>query len=167
MIKVFKLTGQLGLYGLFALVLGYFSTEPVYVHTTPDQAVIRLTFNHVGNLKEKCRRFTAEEIANTPPNMRQAMDCPRERLPVYLEMLLDGKQVYNKSIKPSGLSGDGEAVVNEKFIVSAGRHHLSVRMRDSHREQGFDYEKSEWMDIKSRQNMVISFIREKHSFVFK
>lgn len=167
MIKGIKMLAQLGLYALFALAIGYLSTEPVYVHSTPEEAVIRLTFNHVGQIKEKCRKFTAEEIANTAPNMRQAMDCPRERVPVVIEMLFDDKLVFQKSIEPSGLSKDGEAVVNEKFMVLAGRHRLTVRMRDSKRDEGFDYEKSEWVDIKSRQNLVISFIREKHSFVFK
>lgn len=167
MIKGMKILGQLGLYALFALVLGYFSTEPVYVNTTPEESVIRLTFNHAGQLREKCRKFTAEEIAKMPPNMRQAMDCPRERLPVQVEMLLDDKQVHHSVTEASGLWKDGEAVINEKFIIPSGRHHLVIRMRDSKREQGFDYEKSEWIDLKSRQNLVISFIREKHTFVFK
>lgn len=165
--KGMKILGQLGLYALFAFVIGYFSTEPVYVHSTPEEAVIRLTFNHVGHLKEKCRKFTAEEIAKMAPNMRQTMDCPRERLPVQVEMLLDNKQMHHSVTEASGLWKDGEAVINEKFIVPVGRYHLIVRMRDSKREEGFDYEKSEWVDIKSRQNFVINFIREKHMFVFK
>ena len=166
-VKGIKILGQLGLYALFALVIGYFSTEPVYIHSTPEEAVIRLTFNHAGQLKGKCRKFTAEEIANTAPNMRQVMDCPRERLPVQVEMLLDNKQIHHSVTEASGLWKDGEAVINQKFKVPVGRHNLVVRMRDSSREEGFDYEKSEWVDIKSRQNLVISFIREKHMFVFK
>ncbi len=166
-IKGIKILGQLGLYALFALVVGYFSTEPVYVNTTPEEAVIRLTFNHVGQLRGKCRKFTAEEIAKMAPNMRQTMDCPRERLSVHVEMLLDNKQVYYGVVEPSGLWKDGESVFNQKFMITSGRHHLIVRMRDSKREEGFDYEKSEWIDLRSRQNFIINFIREKHMFVFK
>ena len=165
--KIFQYIGQLIIYSLFALMLGYFSNSPVYTHLSPDNAVIRLSFNHAANLREACRKLSYEEMAKLPPNMRIPTDCPRERLPVRLEMVLDEKLVYSESLEPSGLWKDGEAVVNRKFIVPSGRHHLVVRMTDSHRDKGFDYEKEEWLELKPYQNTVISFIREQHSFIFR
>ncbi|RMD70575.1 MAG: hypothetical protein D6819_03930, partial [Gammaproteobacteria bacterium] len=154
---VLRWLGQALAYGFFAGLLGYFSTSPAYVHLPPGKALVTLSFSHAAQHRGECRRLTPEEIAALPPNMRRPLDCPRGRLPIFVEMALDGRVIYRASIPPSGLAGDGPAGVYQRFPVEAGRHRIAVRMRDSAREEGFDYEGIFDITLKPRQHFVIDF----------
>jgi len=52
--KVPQYVGQVIAYALFAMVVGYFATQPAYTHLDPDQALIKLSFSHAG-AHTRCR----------------------------------------------------------------------------------------------------------------
>ncbi len=164
--RMVRYLAQILMYGLFAAVVGYFSDTPAYVHHDPDKALIRLSFSHAGEHKVECRRRTPEEIAALAPNMRRPFDCPRERIPLVVELVLDGELLYHGVLPPSGLAGDGASTVYQRFEVASGQHRLIVRLRDSRREQGFDYEREELVALRPRQNFVIDFRPQTGGFVF-
>jgi hypothetical protein len=166
MIKPFQLLGQALAYALFAGVIGYFSTSPAYIHLDPGLALIKLSFSHAGRHKGECRQRTSEEIAKLPPNMRRPLDCPRERLPLQIELVLDGELLYRGELPPSGLAGDGASMAYRKFPVAPGRHHLMARLRDSDRSTGYDYEKEAEITLHLRQNFVIDFRPALGGFLF-
>ena len=149
--------GQALLYGLFALVVGVFSRWPAYQHLPPDQALIKVSFNHQGKPVSECQRVSAEELAKLPPNMRAPMECPRERSPVSVELALDGKTLAHRSAPPSGLSRDGASTLYERFAVPAGEHELSVKFNDSVRVSGFNYAREEEIDLRPGQVLVVDF----------
>ena len=82
--SIFQYTGQAIAYTLFAVVVGYFATQPAYTYFPPDKAQIKLSFGHAGKHETECRRLTQEELNKLAPNMRRPMDCPRRRLPTAL-----------------------------------------------------------------------------------
>lgn len=166
MIKVTRYIGQFIAYALFALVVGYFATQPAYTHLDPDKALIKLSFSHAGAHREECRQLTQEELDRLPPNMRRPMDCPRERRPLLVELELDGEILYRDELPPSGLAGDGASTAYRKFPVAAGSHQLVARLRDSRREEGFDYVKSAEVTLAPQQNFVIDFRPEFGGFLF-
>ncbi len=88
--KALSIAGQVVLYALFAATIGFFSSYPRYRHLAHDQALLKLSFSHPGQLVSECRRRTQEELAALPPNMRNPLDCPRERSPVTVQLALDG-----------------------------------------------------------------------------
>jgi hypothetical protein len=149
------------------MLLGYFSTNPAYIHIDPNSAVIRLSFNHAGARTGDCRHLTPEEIAELAPNMRRPLDCPRGRVPLLVELKIDGVLLYLASPSPSGLAGDGPATVYERFVVPPGRHELTVRLRDSLRTEGFDYESRVQVELTAQQNFAIDFRAETGGFVFR
>ncbi len=161
------LAGQFITYVLFALLIGYFSAAPAYVHVDPRKAVIKLSFSHAGASKQECRRLSPDEIARLAPNMRRPLDCPRERVPLFIELEMDGHPLYRASLPPSGLAGDGSASVYQRFTVEAGRHELTARLRDSRRTEGFDYEGRAEVVLGPEQNFVIDFRAETGGFIFK
>ncbi len=59
-----KWTGQVLAYGAFALFVGYFSNSPAFRHLPLDQATIKLSLRHAGQILGECRERTAEELAN-------------------------------------------------------------------------------------------------------
>jgi hypothetical protein len=123
----------------------------------PGAAVITLSFGHAGARVSECRRLTTEEIAALAPNMRRPMDCPRGRVSLLVEFELDGEVLYHASLVPSGIASDGASSVYERFVVAPGRHRVRVRLRDSRREEGFDYEMEEDIDLVPGQHLIVDF----------
>jgi len=152
-----KYIGQFIVYALVALGLGYFSASPVYTYVDPNKALIKLSFSHTGAPVHECRRLSQEELNKLAPNMRKPMDCPRARVPLLVEMDLDGKLIYRDFLQPDGLAKDGSATAYKRFVVEPGEHTLAVRMRDSRRTEGFDWKFARDIQIAARQNLAIDF----------
>ena len=95
------------LYAAFVAVIGYFSTSPAYEHLAPHEALLKLSLTHAGARKEACRQRSAEELAKLAPNMRAQSVCPRERVPVTVEVTLDDVPLFRVVAPPSGFSKDG------------------------------------------------------------
>ena len=161
-----RYAGQALAYALFAAVVGYFATSPPYTHLDPDKALIKLSFSHAGRHRTECRRLSQAELNALPPNMRRPLDCPRERLPLLVELELDGEVLYRDRLPPSGLAGDGASTAYRKFPVAAGNHRLVVRLRETARAQGFDHEKAATITLAPQQNLVVDFRPELGGFLF-
>ncbi len=159
-----RIAAQVVVYGAFAALLGYFSVSPTYTQVDPDFGVIKLSFSHAGQPETECRRRSQEQLEELAPNMRKTMDCPRRRVNLLVELELDGERIYRDELPPSGLSGDGASTVYQDFPVPAGRYTLVARLRDSRREQGFDWTLERTVDVSPRQNLVIDFRAETGGF---
>ena len=166
MLKIGRLIAQIVSFILFGLMLGYFSNAPSYTYHEPDMALMMVSFSHSSERKEKCRRYTPEEIAATAANMRRPMDCERERVPVYVEVMLNDEILLSKSYNPTGLAKDGSASIYERISVEPGEHRLIVKLRDSGREAGFDYESDTIITIEPKELFVIDFRKELGGFYF-
>lgn len=156
-ISVVQILGQTAFYAMFMAVLAYFATSPAYTYVDPHAAVITLSFGHAGEKVSECRRLTPEEIAALPPNMRRPMDCPRGRVSLLVELQLDDEILYRASLAPSGFAGDGASSVYARFVIPPGRYRVTARLRDSRREDGFDYELTEKVQFVPGQHLVIDF----------
>ncbi len=159
--------GQAVLYALVAATLGYFSAAPSYTHFPPDQAMVRLSFTHGADRRGPCRQLTAEEMGQLAPNMRVPTVCPRERLPVHVELELDGALLYTAELPPTGLNSDGPSRAYESFAVPPGRHILTARLRDTDRSEGFDYDVSTEVDMAPGRHLVIDFRADIGGFVIR
>ena len=159
--------GQTGVYLLFAGFIGYFASAPSYTHFPPDMALIKLSLAHGAKRVGGCRRFTQAELQKMAPNMRRPMDCPRQRLPVYIELEIDGETRYRDTVAPTGISGDGPSRIYQRVMVSPGPHAVVARLRDSDRRDGFDYVKTATINLVARQSLAIDFRSEMGGFLFR
>ena len=166
MANLSKYIGQAIAYALFAVVIGYFATQPAYTYFAPDKAQIKLSFGHAGEHETECRQLTQEELNQLAPNMRRPIDCPRRRVPVLIELELDGELLYRKELPPSGLAGDGVSTAYKTFAVDPGQHQLVARLRDSRRSEGFDHEMASEITLSPQQNFVIDFRPAMGGFLF-
>jgi hypothetical protein len=166
MTSLLRIPGQVLAYAAFMAFIGYFASAPPIRTADPDQAQILLSFSHGGERVTPCRRFTQEELNQLAPNMRRPQDCPRGRVPVAVELELDGQPLFSTLAPPTGLSGDGPSAVYHHFVVAPGRHTLTARLRDSRRRDGFDYEHRAEINLVPRQNYVIDFRADKGGFLF-
>lgn len=164
--KALRFAAQLALYVPLMAILAYFSTEPRFSVVAPDEALLRVSFIHTTQLKEACRERSAEELAKLAPNMRAALDCPRERSPLLVELELDGRVVLSREVRPSGLRRDGNAVVYQRMALPAGRHRIVARLRD--RADGdFNYMKDETVQLAAGRVLVVDFNASQGGFVWR
>lgn len=164
--KALRFAAQLALYAPLMAILAYFSTEPRFSAVAPDEALVRVSFIHATELKEKCRSRSPEELAKLAPNMRASLACPRERTPLLVELELDGELVLRREVQPSGLRRDGNAVVYQRFAVPAGSHRIVARLRDRPGE-GFTHVAERTLELGGGRVLIIDFNAEKGGFAFR
>jgi hypothetical protein len=164
--KALRYLAQAVLYAAFVAVIGYFSTSPRYEHLPPDEALIKLSFSHAGARKEACRERTAEELAKLAPNMRAQTVCPRERVPVTVEVALDDKPLFRVVAPPSGLAKDGASTVYRRVPVPAGMHRVGARLSDTPGGE-FNRGGDATIELKPGHVLVIDFDAESGKFVFR
>jgi len=164
-VKALRFTAQLALYVPLMAILAYFSTEPRFSVVAPGEALVRVSFIHATQRRQACRERTPEELAKLAPNMRAALDCPRERSPLLVEVELDGRLVLRREVQPSGLRRDGNAAVYERMALPAGRHRIVARLRDR-AEGDFNFMKDETVELAGGQTLIIDFNAAKGGFAF-
>lgn len=158
---------QVVLYGIFAACIGYFSVMPEYHYADPDRAVIKLSLSHAGQRVADCVKLSPDEINARARRGEPLNECPRERLPVTVELDIDGETILQVSAKPSGLWNDGPASVYERIDVAAGTHVITARLRDSARETGWDYERTESVELQAGRYVTLRFREEAGGFAFR
>ncbi|MCL4764921.1 MAG: hypothetical protein KJZ80_01630 [Hyphomicrobiaceae bacterium] len=162
-----RYAGQGAVYALVAFGVGYLASRPSIEYFPPDRAQIKISFAHGANRIEECRRLSTEEIAKLPPSKRRPHTCGRERLPIRIQLLLDEVAIYDEVVQPTGLSSDGPARVYRKFQVEPGRHEITVRLRDSARTDGFDYERREDLELAPQQSLAVDFSGDQGTFIIR
>jgi hypothetical protein len=166
-IELRRLAGQALAYALFFAAVGVFSNSPPYQHLAPDQATIKLSVRHAGQLLGECRTLGAEELAKLPATMRAPVNCPRERSPLTLELDVNGEPVLQQTIAPRGLHGDGLASSYRRLTVPAGTIEVGVRMKDHLQQREFPYVSERRVVLAPAQVLVIDFDAQKREFVFR
>lgn len=145
------------LLAIIGVLVAYLSTQPVLRLLNPGEAVITLSFSHAAQHREECALQTPADLAKLEPNMRRVSKCPRERWPVVIELDLNGQRLVESTLPPAGLWGDGPASIYRRLTIPSGEQTVTVRLRDTGRADGFDYESSRQVGLRPNQNIVIDF----------
>jgi ferredoxin len=91
-----------------------------------DHAVLRLGWRLVGQVKERCRDLSPEELSRRPVHMRVPRECANEVLAYDLKTVVDGRVVVQKTVKSPGLRADRPLSVEEDVRIAPGEHEVSV-----------------------------------------
>ena len=158
---------QFTAYAAFAGMVAYLSFWPRYEYSAPEAAVVKLSLSHATERVEPCVQLTPQEIADLAPNMRRTQTCERKRLPLMIELELDGEIVVQLQTEASGLWEDGPASVYQRFDVSPGSHHIAVRLRDSAGTGDWDYTHNEDVELEAGRYLTITFKAENGGFAIR
>lgn len=158
---------QVLLYAVFTIGVGYFSIAPAYRYADPGLATIKLSLSHAANRVRECIRLTPQQINERALRGEPLNDCERERLPLVVELDVDGETILSLEAAPSGLWNDGPASVYERIEIAAGEHRISARLRDSARSEGWDYEHTEKVDLEPGRYFTVSFRAESGGFRYR
>lgn len=154
-------------YAAFAVAVAVFSTWPPYRYLGPDEALLRLSFKHPGKVKTECRRRSAEELARLQPQFRTELECPRERSPVRVRVVVDGRTLVDEAYAPAGLSRDGASSAYRRLSIAAGSHALRVQFNDDARVDGFTHERSAQLEVVPGQVVLIDFDPARGGVIFR
>jgi len=154
-------------YAAFALTLGYFATMPPYQYSDPEVAGIKVSLSHPADRVVPCVKLTPEQIAEFAANMRRTEACERQRLPLFLELDVDGTRVLTIEAQPSGVWGDGPSSIYERFDLEPRSHRISVRMRDTARADGWDYTKTDDVVLEAGRYFTVTFKAATGGFKFR
>ncbi|MCB1857192.1 MAG: hypothetical protein KDI63_02920 [Gammaproteobacteria bacterium] len=157
MIGAKRLLLQILNYAVFMGLVGYFSFMPPYARLQPDEAMITLAISHAGERVQECRKMDPAEMAKLPPNMRVATECPRERSPVTVKVLLDKLKVIDRVVTAPGLYNDQGVDIYESVRVPTGNYRLSILMNDNVRIEGPTYQHQQPISLSPAQLVVIQF----------
>lgn len=102
----------------------------------PDHAVLRLGWRLAGQVRERCRDLTAEELAARPVHMRRPRECVTEVLTYDLTATVDGQTIARKRVRSPGLRGDRPLSVEEEFDIRPGEHVVTVTFSPESAESG-------------------------------
>ncbi len=155
---------QIVAYAFFMGFIAYFSSAPMWKHTDPANATVKVSIRHPGKIVGECRDLSEAEMGNLSPNMKVLQECPRERSPVTLNIELDGETFFESIARPSGLQKDGVSTFYGRFSVPAGEHQIKAILKDDVHAGSADFEVLRTINLSSRQVLVIDF---KDGFIFK
>jgi hypothetical protein len=82
-------------------------------------------------------------------------------------MDVDGERVVELIAPASGLWNDGPASIYERFDLPPGEHRFSVRLRDTARTEGWDYERSGVVTLEAGRYFTVTFKAETGGFNFR
>ena len=162
-----RIAVQLVTYAIFAVGVGYLSASPAYDYADAGKATIKLSLSHAADRVKPCVRLTPEEIAELAPNMRRPETCERQRLPLTVELEIDGTVVAHIEAPPSGLWDDGPGSIYERFEVEPGEHTITARLRDSDRSDGWDYPHTENVTLVASRYFTVTFRAATGGFRFR
>jgi ferredoxin len=91
-----------------------------------DHALLRLGWRLTGQVRERCRDLTPEELAARPVHMRRPRECASEVLTYQLTAAVDGRVVARKRVTSPGLRADRPLSVEEEVEVAPGEHLVTV-----------------------------------------
>lgn len=161
-----RLVGQAVFYAIVCAAIGLLASWPRIQLVPAGSAEIKLSLAHSADRKVGCRRLSPQEIAKLPPSERRPNTCGRERVPMRVQFVIDGKRLYDATVEPLGLTKDGPARVYEKFVVPAGRHTIVARLKDKPDALEFDYEKEVVVHLKPHSSMAVDFKADVGGFIF-
>jgi len=158
---------QVLMYAAFAAGVGYLSASPAYDYADASEATIKLSLSHAAKRVKPCVRLTPQQVAELAPNMRHTEECERQRLPLVVELEIDGAVRARIVAPPSGLWSDGPASIYQRFEIEPGTHTLTARLRDSHRSEGWDYTHTEDVSLVAGRYFTVTFRAESGGFSFR
>lgn len=165
--KSLRIVVQVVCYALFAALLGALATWPEYRYRPADVAIVKLSLSHAADRVKPCVTLTPQEVAELAPNMRQAQRCERERLPLTVELDIDGQTFVSLEAQPSGLWNDGPASVYRSFEVPPGAYTMTAKLRDTARSGGWDYSTTEQVLLEAGRYTTVTFAADIGGFVIR
>jgi hypothetical protein len=160
--SIARLVGFVILLGAVAWGLGVFSAFPLPLSGSED-AVLTIAFKHVAAFEREAPAPSREELEKLPRHMRpQSPERSRvgKRVDSVLRVELDGRRLFEKTYRPSGLRHDGPTFAYEELALPAGRHRLAATLTEGSGEHSRRWRVDAEVEIGRRQVLLMEWSEE-------
>lgn len=147
------------------LIPVYYLADSPYQFHPKNSAAFIFSIKHMGKRVVPCEKKSREELAKLPYRERRPMDCPPDRLPIYVQVFVDGEKKVERVVAPGGLRDDGPSIVYVRYLLKPGPHQIKVRMSDTGKADAIDYVFDGTIELKAGQVSVMDFDDRQGSFV--
>ncbi len=130
--------------------------------TSPYPAALVVSFQHPGQF-EKIRfsptpkKKKKNQLSHMQPRGMVVGAERRKRVPVRMEIYVDGKRILSKSYPPSGLFGDGASVALEVVPINPGAHRVEIRLGDTADPKEWSFTWKKEIIVNKHKQKVIFF----------
>ncbi len=157
---LFRIAGFAVLLTAVSWMLGILSAWP-WAATSPDTAVLRVSFRHVSAFAEAGRRLSEEELARMPPHMRPrdpSRPATGRRRDATLTVAVDGRPVLTRVYRPTGLRHDGPTYGLEEVVIAPGPRLVAVTLSDGQGATQGPWSLSTTIDVRQGQAPLIEYV---------
>lgn len=148
--------GQALVWLAFAGVVGAFAQGPAFSPVPPGHGELKFSMAHLTDRLEPCRRLTQAERQKLPPTRRVKEKCGRARAEAMVEISLDGERLLRRTAEPAGLHEGGRVFMLEFWTLPAGRHELTLAMRDTPGADDFDEKHSFDLNLQDGDSALLN-----------
>lgn len=142
-----KIVVQIGIqllaWSLLGLLIVAFADGPPFNPLPADYGRLTLAVAHLSERGHPCRQLSERERMELPPTRRVTEVCERARVPVKIELVVNGRTLLAGAFEPSGLHDDGRVYLVESWLLPAGRYRaeltLTGRTQETSRHEVFEF----------------------------
>ncbi len=164
---------------LIPFVFIYMLSAAEFSFYAPEDSMLKIAFKHSGKRLEECdeESFLLREAERYRRENRESqgvrMDigllektgCSRERYPVELRLMVDGKVLLDKVYPPVGLRKDGASFIYERFLLESGIHEIEITMKDGKDSPPYVLKKK--VEFPAKKILLVRFDDKKDSLVIE
>lgn len=146
------------------------SASPAHTYSAADEALLIVSFKKITSRAKECgeqelKAYKKHEKQRRKHMQRTRKACgSRERVPVDVDVWIDGRKAFAKRHFPSGYHMDGYAYVYKRFRLKSGPHKVKVTAREQKDGGGRSYIFNDTIEFNSRRVVVVEFDKEKDRF---
>lgn len=96
----------------------------------PQEARLRLTINHSGQLLAHSQNLPPDVLAKLPKGVDPAAILGGERFPIGLRLMVDGQSALDRNYRPRGLRREGAIYQMEDWWLPSGPHRVEIQIND-------------------------------------
>ncbi len=132
---------------------------------TPQQARLRLTINHGGQLLAHSQNLPPDVLAKLPKGVDPAAILGGERFPIGLRLLVDEQLALDHSYRPRGLRREGAIYRLEDWWLPPGAHQIEIQINDDNSTWRTVF--AQTLDIAPGETKLLNFDPAADAFVVR
>jgi hypothetical protein len=92
-----------------------------------DGGVLAIAVRTMAGTVQDCRTLGEAELAALPRHMQRSEICEARAVPYRLQLEIDGELRLDREYTAAGIHGDRPITVDERILLTAGSHAVSIR----------------------------------------
>lgn len=134
---------QLLAWVLLGALIVAFADGPSFDPLPAEHGRLTLAVAHLSERVEPCRQLSEAERMELPPTRRVTEVCERARIPVKVELVINGRTLVAQEFQPSGFHADGRIFLVQRWALPVGNYRAELTLTgptaETSRQEVFEF----------------------------